>query len=116
MEALLVIAALFALLAFPIAVLVHLASLRGSVERTNQLLSRVSSDLADVRRDVWHVMPPLGKAGPPPGGAGERSEPEGVSPAASGGASAPSEPPFVAPLPEAPPPEEDYEDLPPDDL
>ena len=75
MEALLVIAALFALLAFPIAVLVHLASLRGSVERTNQLLSRVSSDLADVRRDVWHVMPPLGKAGSPPGGAGERSEP-----------------------------------------
>ena len=53
MEALLVIAALFALLAFPIAVLVNLATLRGSVERTNQLLSRVSSDLADVRRDIW---------------------------------------------------------------
>ena len=57
-----------------------------------------------------------GEAGSPPGGAGERSEPEGVSPAASGGASAPSEPPFVAPPPEALPPEEDYEDLPPDDL
>ena len=55
MEALLVIAALFALLAFPIAVLVNLATLRGSVERTNQLLSRVSSDLADVRRDIWRA-------------------------------------------------------------
>ena len=55
MEALLVIVALFVLLAFPIAVLCHLASLRSSVERTNQLLSRVSSDLADVRRDVWHA-------------------------------------------------------------
>ena len=57
-----------------------------------------------------------GEAGSPPGGAGERSEPEGVSSAAPGGASSPSEPPFVAPPPEAPPPEEDYEDLPPDDL
>ena len=57
-----------------------------------------------------------GEAGSPSGGAGERSEPEGVSPAAPGGASSPSEPPFVAPPPEAPPPEEDYEDLPPDDL
>ena len=47
-----------------------------------------------------------GGAGPPPGGAGERSEPEGVSPAAPDGASDPSEPP----------PEDDYEDLPPDDL
>ena len=55
MEALLVIVALFVLLAFPIAVLCHLASLRSSVERTNQLLSRVSSDLADFRRDVWHA-------------------------------------------------------------
>ena len=54
--------------------------------------------------------------GSPAGGAGERSEPEGVSPAAPGGASSPSEPPFVAPPPESPPPEEDYEDLPPDDL
>ena len=54
--------------------------------------------------------------GSPAGGAGERSEPEGVSPSASGGASSPSEPSFVAPPPEAPPPEEDYEDLPPDDL
>ncbi len=59
---------------------------------------------------------PEGVSGSPSGGAGERSEPEGVSPAAPGGASSPSEPPFVAPPPEAPPPEEDYEDLPPDDL
>ena len=56
MEALLVIAALFALLAFPIAVLVNPAPLRGSVERTNQLLSRVSSDLADVRRDIFKKL------------------------------------------------------------
>ena len=59
---------------------------------------------------------PEGVSGSPSGGAGERSEPEGVSSAAPGGASSPSEPPFVAPPPEAPPPEEDYEDLPPDDL
>ena len=59
---------------------------------------------------------PEGVSGSPSGEAGERSEPEGVSPAESSGASSPSEPPFVAPPPEAPPPEEDYEDLPPDDL
>jgi len=47
-----------------------------------------------------------GEAGSPLGGAGGRSEPEGVSPAAPDGASDPSEPP----------PEDDYEDLPPDDL
>ena len=47
-----------------------------------------------------------GEAGSPLGGAGGRSEPEGVCPAASAGASDPSEPP----------PEDDYEDLPPDDL
>jgi len=55
MEALVVIVGLFVLIAFPIAVLCHLASLHGSLERTNQLLSRVSSDLADVRRDSRHA-------------------------------------------------------------
>ena len=55
MEALVVIVGLFVLIAFPIAVLCHLASLHGSLERTNQLLSRVSSDLAEVRRDSWHA-------------------------------------------------------------
>ena len=77
---------------------------------------RALAGLEDEEPHAESAEPFPGGAGSPPGGAGERSEPEGVSPAASGGASAPSEPPFVAPLPEAPPPEEDYEDLPPDDL
>ena len=74
------------------------------------------AESAELDSHAESAEPFPGGAGSPVGGAGERSEPEGVSPAASGGASAPSEPPFVAPPPEAPPPEEDYEDLPPDDL
>jgi hypothetical protein len=77
---------------------------------------RALAGLEDEEPHAESAEPFSGGAGSPSGGAGERSEPEGVSPAASGGASSPSEPPFVAPPPEAPPPEEDYEDLPPDDL
>ena len=77
---------------------------------------RALAGVEDEEPHAESAEPFPGGAGSPVGGAGERSEPEGVSPAASGGASAPSEPPFVAPPPEAPPPEEDYEDLPPDDL
>ena len=74
------------------------------------------AESAELDSHAESAEPFPGGAGSPSGGAGERSEPEGVSPAAPDGASAPSEPPFVAPPPEAPPPEEDYEDLPPDDL
>ena len=61
----------------------------------------------DSRAESAENAEPLpGGAGSPAGEAGERSGPEGVSPAEPVGASAPGEPPE----------EVDYEDLPPDDL
>ena len=78
MEALLAIVGLFVLVAFPIAVLSFLSGINHSLDRLADRVQSLSFDVASLKRHAESA-----KSGSPAGGAGERSEPEGVSHAES---------------------------------